>query len=720
MFLPTISPAHTRPAVGVALKTTVTSGNLLGAARAEVDGLLSKAFIETAAYRALAETEDYNFVVGRRGTGKSALFHRLKDHFADAPGTLPIANTPPEHYTIEFQRLLLTAGNDYRSLRAIARLVWRASLLLEALGRLLATRHYKLAQTPDYAYLRQRQSDAKALLQQEPAARYLSLLKEALRGSHHATEVPAKLAQSVQVEKLQHAIRDSLQSLGLRIVVIYDGLDEGWVPDVVSTAVLGGLALTAADLTDSRVGIYPILFIRDNMFRSLAQLDTDFTRHIEGHTLRLHWDENSLLRLVAQRLRIALGLAEVESDIRVWNRFAQRELKERDGFLLCLHHTLYRPRDILVLLNEAYQNAARDGRDSIIPSDIETSSTRISQHRLEDLLKEYATVLPGLSLFVAEFRGRRAHDSYGAIVKLLDEAAARADFSDPASRDFGVFHSGPEIFSALYSVGFLGLRDLAGPAFTFCHDGSASPLSSVEADRPVTVHPCYWKALELQGDVPPEEVVIQINDEYEAKASQNTRDLRIALLGEVQGALPRIPIGREGSQQFEQWVFRTAKLLFGGTLSNFQLKPNAGGIQQRDVVATNMATRGFWKRILDDYKSRQVIFEVKNYEEVEPDDFRQALSYSTGEYGRFLIIVTRAGSESITEREQGWIKTLYFEHDRLVLIVPAMTLARCVSKLRSERKYDYTEDTMGKRADLFVRSYLKLAHGVSKYRPRRR
>lgn len=157
------------------------------------------------------------------------------------------------------------------------------------------------------------------------------------------------------------------------------------------------------------------------MFRALAQLDSDFTRHIEGHALRLHWDENSLFRLVTRRLRVALDLQEVENDVKVWNRFAQRELKDKDGFEHCLRHTLYRPRDILVLLNEAYMSVLRDKREEIVGSDVEGTAKQISQNRLEDLMKEYERVLPGLKLFVSLFEGGRAQESVGAVADRLDE-----------------------------------------------------------------------------------------------------------------------------------------------------------------------------------------------------------------------------------------------------------------------------------------------------------
>src|SRR5437667_9195515 len=143
-------------------------------------------------------------------------------------------------------------------------------------------------------------------------------------------------------------------------------------------------------------------------------------------------------------------------------------------------------------------------------------------------------------------------------------------------------------------------------------------------------------------------------------------------------------------------------------MTNPQLKPNTCAVQQRDVVATNMAKDGFWNRILADYRSRQVVFEVKNYEEIGPDDFRQLTSYLTGEYGEFGVIVSRSRSESPTETEKTWIRTMWTDQRRIVMILPAVVLARCVSKLRDARRFDYTEDTLNKRMDLLVRSYLSI------------
>lgn len=57
-------------------------GNLLGDIRAEHDKeMLDQAFFPTPDYKTLVESSDRCVVVGRRGTGKSALVHKLNEYW---------------------------------------------------------------------------------------------------------------------------------------------------------------------------------------------------------------------------------------------------------------------------------------------------------------------------------------------------------------------------------------------------------------------------------------------------------------------------------------------------------------------------------------------------------------------------------------------------------------------------------------------------------------
>ena len=64
------------------LSRTNTQSTLLGDVRAEVDQqMLDQAFVETPDYKTLLESRSSKIIVGRRGTGKSALVYRLFRHW---------------------------------------------------------------------------------------------------------------------------------------------------------------------------------------------------------------------------------------------------------------------------------------------------------------------------------------------------------------------------------------------------------------------------------------------------------------------------------------------------------------------------------------------------------------------------------------------------------------------------------------------------------------
>jgi hypothetical protein len=238
------------------------------------------------------------------------------------------------------------------------------------------------------------------------------------------------LASALDVENLNKCIRDSLIQLNRSALFLFDGLDEGWFPDQTSTAILGGLASASSDFADYNSEIHSILFVRDNIFRSLAVFDKDFSRNIEPYSLRLRWDEATLFSMITNRLRFAMELT-AENDVKIWNRFAQKGLKDRDGFKKCLQYTLFRPRDLLVLLNNAFLHASREDRKEIIDDDIEATSKQISQNRLDDLIKEYTTVFPGIDLFVGIFKARKAFESFTNTMNYL---AASCEVSPPGRK----------------------------------------------------------------------------------------------------------------------------------------------------------------------------------------------------------------------------------------------------------------------------------------------
>lgn len=391
------------------------SGNIIGSARAETDTvMLAQAFVETPDYAALVNTQDFSFVVGRRGTGKSALFRMVSELFARTKGYFTIISKPQEHETLELQHHLSAVGASYREMRAVSKLAWKVHTLLWCLKPLLD--FYKIAGTETQQRLETHYRRHLDLLDHRSPGRVAAIVREARRDSRSASELPSKIASRFAIADFEQDVQLALREANRSVRFFIDGLDEGWSPTEAATAALGGLAAAVADFDEAQSGLHGTLFIRDNMFRALAHFDPDYSRHVEGSALRLHWDEASLFDLVTRRLKIVLGTPGTENAERIWNEFVGEDLQGRNGFDRCLRHTLYRPRDILVLINKAHVLAQRRGDSKLSWTVVEIAAKEISHDRIEDLIKEYDKVLPGIRSFVGVFEGRPAFAPVGELV----------------------------------------------------------------------------------------------------------------------------------------------------------------------------------------------------------------------------------------------------------------------------------------------------------------
>ena len=221
------------------------------------------------------------------------------------------------------------------------------------------------------------------------------------------------------------------------------------------------------------------------------------------------------------------------------------------------------------------------------------------------------------------FGGLDPETSVSAAYELVGQAAEK---DDAARQHFEILETPNNVAKALYSIGFVGIKHQTSGVFNFCHDGRFQDRMFEPRDK-MLVHPCYWMALNLTRDALAQTASEEIFDDYVITVISETPAIRRTQLGKMMSDLELMPTGEDGARKFEEWSLKAIQIIFAGKLANAVLHPNQDATQRRDIVATNVAEQGFWHRVYDDYKSRQVIFEVKNYRVVGRDEYRQMLSY---------------------------------------------------------------------------------------------
>ncbi|MBB6557500.1 hypothetical protein HNP48_000164 [Acidovorax soli] len=683
--------------------------NPLGDIRAEADHpMLGKSFYETPDYLSLLASDEKVVVVGRRGTGKSALTYRLGKQWSKEKNDVLVTVAPDEHHTLALIPLVVKNGRNFLEVRAISRLLWKYGLIMEVVESL--SNRYKIREVIGESDLLKKHLKQWAQPGRVFFERMRTLVKLATATASEPGEFIGDVADLLEINRVEKELKGLLR-LGYKAYILVDRLDEGFDPNSMSVAFIDGAISAAIDLAAAlKDGVRPVVFLRDNIYRAVAHYDQDYARNIEGQTLRLHWDVNNLFYLVCNRLRAAFRI-EQENNKRLWNKFASHELQGEEGFKRCLSYTLYRPRDILILLNSALENASK--RDASVSSitfsmqDIEKSAKVISLNRLDDLKKEYKQIFPSIEMAVGVFEGVAPEITMQTAAGKLIEVIENPPEDDHQTQlELAILDRPEELVRALYSVGFLGCHDASSGSFVFSHDGKR-PVSEFRKEQRLLVHPCYWMALDIKQESVGEEQATEINDEYDIKVASQTPDIRIGKLNKLMAEYQTIPPGDQGSSDFEHWCLEAVKVCFAGRLENVVLHPNRDAINRRDIVGTNLGQPPCWQRIREDYEVRQVIFECKNYADLTLTDYRQLHSYLSDRYGRLGFFITRSASTALErDRELDWLRSIYNDHKVLIVKLTAKFLADLLGKLRNPKKHYTPDQLIGALLDTYERNYL--------------
>lgn len=630
----------------------------------------------------------------------------LSKHWHAKPKTHVMTISPIEEQIIGLRDVVSLFGENYLHIKAGSKLAWRYAIYMELLSEIAS--HYRMKNDLDYKSVEKHLLSWGAKRQNisgKIRKKLISILDTG-KDVKPATRI-SDLSDNFELDLLEEVLFEAISKSNHQFVIFADRLDEGYTPDDLGVAIVDGFIQSVIDIKQNlQEKVIAFAFVRDNIHRAISKMDPDFTRNIEGQVLRLHWDEYNLFNLVCNRMRVAFN-STIENNTRVWNAYTANELQSNTGFKEALKLTLYRPRDILVLLNDAFLRAATHDRTKIIIDDIKATANTISQNRLNDLLKEYENVFPALDIFTSLFGNKRPDFTIAEASEIISQAFDIKEVNDKMKlQDILLFEGPVQVIQRLYSVGFFGLYNQQSSSYVFCHDGK-EPEKEFTPGSKLLLHPCYWLALSVhESDITPE-TADDIHDEYDIEVSSVSEEQRKQRIGALLQELNNIPEGKEGAVDFEAWALKAIKILFATNLTNIELHSNKNGLQQRDIIATNLADTPVWKRILTDYQSRQVVFEIKNYKTLGADEYRQVNSYLFKDYGRLAFIINRDYSENLEKhKELIWVKELYDNHNKLVIKLPSKFLERHLSKMRSPQKHDEVNKQLSKLLDLYIRSYL--------------
>ena len=464
-------------------------------------------YVETDEYRRTLRGE-VNLVVGRKGTGKTALFSQVRDRLRRDRQNIVVDLKPEGYQLVKLKDDVL----KYLSKGARQHLVtafWEYLLYLEVCYKVLekdADRHLRDHRlTEPYRQLSASYYRASGVTKGDFSERLTELsnrIAAAYAAKHSAADdvhlSTGEVTELIHKEDLAKLSRQLSAYLEFKngVWILFDNLDRGWSPhgltpdDVLMVRALidAGRKIQHAMQRDEH-DFHCVVFLRNDVYQLLMEETSDFGKEMRAS---LDWRDPDLLRkLVHMRLENNPELPKgVEFD-RLWREISVSHLEGMESFQYLIDRSLMRPRNVLKILTHCRGSAINLRHDKIEEEDIRKGLAAYSTDLLTEIDQELTDIDPTANGLVYVFIREASEFSPEDIPILLELKGVPADKMD-------------RITQFLLYYGFLGVK-IANDDPQYIHDVGydmkilRTLISKHSQVVRYTINPACWPALAIKA-----------------------------------------------------------------------------------------------------------------------------------------------------------------------------------------------------------------------------
>lgn len=463
-----------------------------GADSAENDPHLLQYFFDSTAFGRI-KNKRKQFVIGRKGAGKSALRSRLKTYFEEQPNTY-VVSVAPQYTTI---RSILNE-NDLQNAfgqEIFFQHTWLRQILtdcLAAVGHDVKGKY--AADSTAFARNLAKQLNRTSLDMLENITDILTRTKAKVGDlGEFGLHLEKELRNIADVDTLEHHALQIAAS-GAQFVVMFDDLDQGWDNSIASNQLLLGLLRAATTLNGKCANIFPVIFLREDVYALLMRITqhADKYRNVE----MIRWERDQLIQILNSRIAFNRTLHAAGPVYDIFGSVFPETVKTSNTVNWLVERTLNRPRELLQLVRMYTESV-----DGIDPSDVALKAAEIgySNWKLTDLCSEFSNQYPGLQAFFDAWRSQFPRQAYHLRRSDLEEVIvsllATSQINEPWFNAIVEATDVAMMIAILYETGLIGDYVAGGAA-----GGSRVHYSFQEPHRPrfdeVQIHPCFRRALD--------------------------------------------------------------------------------------------------------------------------------------------------------------------------------------------------------------------------------
>ena len=370
---------------------------------------LAEYFLETEAYQR-ALNADANVIVGRKGSGKTAVFLQVRDRTRIDKSNIVIDLMPDGHQLIKLKEFML----DQLGLGARKEVIaafWQYVMWLEVAYKLLekdaqrALRdHVLLPKYNELERLFKSRVDTGAGDFSERLRRLSENVITRFEQNHskedgknlNSSDV-IRIIYGEDLHRLREAVSDYLRVKGF-VFFLFDNLDRFWTPggfDSDDALIIVGLTEAMQEITRrlkrARLDFRWVIFVRSDVYEFLVRGMADYGKL---SVQSLEWIDRDLLLELFKR-RVSAGVLEKNlSWSHLWEAISVPEIEGKPALKYLIDGSLMRPRYLIRLFETARRRAITFGRTKLDASDYQMALTELGWQVMEDLDREIADLVP--------------------------------------------------------------------------------------------------------------------------------------------------------------------------------------------------------------------------------------------------------------------------------------------------------------------------------------
>ena len=368
---------------------------------------LVKYFLETEQFR-LTMAGELNIVLGRKGSGKTAVFLQARDRTRTDKSNI-VVDLQPEGYQLLKLKEFIVGQLSHGARKEFVASFWEYIIWLEIARKLLENDDQSVRNDSRLmpAYDRLNEMYKQRVEGSGDFAERLASLIERILGRYEAQGEQkgldlssSNILEIVYGSEIRSMRDEVLQYLRLKGIVffLFDNLDRFWAPPSFTetdASIIIGLVESLADIRkrfkQTGVDFYWAIFLRSDVFEFVVKGMADYGKLAVDS---VEWNDRELL-LSMFKYRILAGFeGKISNWEEIWNAVSVQGVRGRPTLDFLVESSLMRPRYLIRLFETARRRAITLGKNKIEEADYEAALDELGWQVLEDFDRELADVVP--------------------------------------------------------------------------------------------------------------------------------------------------------------------------------------------------------------------------------------------------------------------------------------------------------------------------------------